>query len=316
MAPATYPELHVRDLVCRRSASVPAPQRRARLGARPRSGALRACRVRPRRASTRRTTRSSLGPAARRRPPGPAGRAAPAAGAAGGPRPRWGRIALVAGVAVLVLALLGGVGAWLYARNLDSDLARTDPFAEITGGRPGQDRRRRAEHPAGRQRLAGPGRAGRQARASGARTRSSSCTSRPTTGRPTWSPSPVTCTCTIPKSADADCGAGQRAKINAAFAFGGAAADRADRRVLHRRSDRPRDGDRLRRLQGGHRRPRRRRPEGRADRHVDPPAVPDVHQGHQPHGRRRGAGLRSGSASSSRTATSPGCGTSRSSCRR
>lgn len=42
----------------------------------------------------------------------------------------------MAGVAVLVLALLGGVGAWLYARNLNGDLARTDPFAEITGGRP------------------------------------------------------------------------------------------------------------------------------------------------------------------------------------
>jgi LCP family protein required for cell wall assembly len=52
------------------------------------------------------------------------------------PRPRWRRIGLVAGVAVLVLALLGGAGAWLYARNLDNDLARTDPFSEITGGRP------------------------------------------------------------------------------------------------------------------------------------------------------------------------------------
>ncbi|QDY11274.1 LytR family transcriptional regulator [Micromonospora sp. HM134] len=53
-----------------------------------------------------------------------------------GPRPRWGRIALVAGVSVLVLALLGGVGAWFYTRNLNDDLARTDPFSEITGGRP------------------------------------------------------------------------------------------------------------------------------------------------------------------------------------
>ncbi|MEU3456660.1 LCP family protein [Micromonospora sp. NPDC006766] len=53
-----------------------------------------------------------------------------------GPRPRWGRIALVAGAAVLVLALLGGAGAWFYARNLNDDLARTDPFSQITGGRP------------------------------------------------------------------------------------------------------------------------------------------------------------------------------------
>ena len=42
----------------------------------------------------------------------------------------------MAGIVVLVLALLGGIGAWLYARNLNNDLARTDPFAEITGGRP------------------------------------------------------------------------------------------------------------------------------------------------------------------------------------
>ena len=42
----------------------------------------------------------------------------------------------MAGVVVLVLALLGGLGAWFYARNLNDDLARTDPFSEITGGRP------------------------------------------------------------------------------------------------------------------------------------------------------------------------------------
>ncbi|HEX6969179.1 MAG TPA: LCP family protein [Micromonosporaceae bacterium] len=53
-----------------------------------------------------------------------------------GPRPRWGRIALVAGVAVLILALLGAGGIWLYAKGLDDDLKRTDPFSEITGGRP------------------------------------------------------------------------------------------------------------------------------------------------------------------------------------
>ncbi|MFG2165434.1 LCP family protein [Micromonospora chersina] len=73
-------------------------------------------------------------------PGGPTGPDGPGGGAGGpgrrGPRPRWGRIGLVAGVAVLVLALLGGAGAWLYARNLNGDLARTDPFSQITGGRP------------------------------------------------------------------------------------------------------------------------------------------------------------------------------------
>jgi LCP family protein required for cell wall assembly len=54
----------------------------------------------------------------------------------GKPKPKWGRIALVAGAVVLVLALLGVGGAWIYASNLDDDLARTDPFSEITGGRP------------------------------------------------------------------------------------------------------------------------------------------------------------------------------------
>ena len=51
-------------------------------------------------------------------------------------RPRWGRIALLAGIAVVVLGLLGGLGLWAYVNGLDDDLARTDPFSEITGGRP------------------------------------------------------------------------------------------------------------------------------------------------------------------------------------
>jgi LCP family protein required for cell wall assembly len=37
---------------------------------------------------------------------------------------------------VLALALLGGGGFALYAMGLNNDLARTDPFSEITGGRP------------------------------------------------------------------------------------------------------------------------------------------------------------------------------------
>ncbi|SCL68079.1 transcriptional attenuator, LytR family [Micromonospora eburnea] len=42
----------------------------------------------------------------------------------------------MAGAAVVVLALLAGAGVWFYARNLDDDLRRTDPFSEITDGRP------------------------------------------------------------------------------------------------------------------------------------------------------------------------------------
>ncbi len=53
-----------------------------------------------------------------------------------GRRPRWGRIALVGLLALLMIGLLGGFGAFLYANHLDSQISRTDPFAQITGGRP------------------------------------------------------------------------------------------------------------------------------------------------------------------------------------
>ena len=49
-------------------------------------------------------------------------------------RPRWGRIALVSLLALLLLAGLGTLGGWLYLNSLDP--ARTDPFAEIRGDRP------------------------------------------------------------------------------------------------------------------------------------------------------------------------------------
>jgi len=53
-----------------------------------------------------------------------------------GPRPRWGRIALVAGVALALLGLLGTGGAWLYVNKLDGNIGRTDPFSAIIDGRP------------------------------------------------------------------------------------------------------------------------------------------------------------------------------------
>jgi LCP family protein required for cell wall assembly len=52
------------------------------------------------------------------------------------PRPRWDRIALVAGLAVLLVALCGFGGAYLYAKSLNDKVGRTDPFSAITGGRP------------------------------------------------------------------------------------------------------------------------------------------------------------------------------------
>jgi LCP family protein required for cell wall assembly len=52
------------------------------------------------------------------------------------PRPRWGRIALVSGLALTLIVLLAGFGAYLYANHLDSQINKTDPFSQITGGRP------------------------------------------------------------------------------------------------------------------------------------------------------------------------------------
>ncbi|WP_088959747.1 LCP family protein [Micromonospora purpureochromogenes] len=157
------------------------------------------------------------GPGGPGTPPGPGGPGGPGRR---GPRPRWGRIGLVAGVAVLVLALLGGLGAWVYTDNLDKDLARTDPFSEITGGRPakavdgalnillvGSDSRD-PDAPVDTQ---------SQWRADTiivmhipADHKSAYLVSIP---RDLYVP--------IPESAGAECDSGRRAKINAAFAFGG-----------------------------------------------------------------------------------------------
>ena len=51
-------------------------------------------------------------------------------------RPRWGRIALVAGIAVIIFGLIAGISLYGYASGLDKDLKRTDAFSEITNGRP------------------------------------------------------------------------------------------------------------------------------------------------------------------------------------
>jgi len=50
--------------------------------------------------------------------------------------PRWGRILLVLGAAALALAVLASGGAWVYYNALSNDIERTDPFSSITGGRP------------------------------------------------------------------------------------------------------------------------------------------------------------------------------------
>jgi LCP family protein required for cell wall assembly len=66
-------------------------------------------------------------------PPRGPGRGGPTRGR---PRPRWGRIALVLGLVVLLIAGVAGAGAFLYYQSLDSDLQRADAFSQVKGERP------------------------------------------------------------------------------------------------------------------------------------------------------------------------------------
>jgi LCP family protein required for cell wall assembly len=50
-----------------------------------------------------------------------------------GRRPRWGRILLVALAVLVLIAGAGLVSSYLWVKNVDNDLKRTDPFAQLTG---------------------------------------------------------------------------------------------------------------------------------------------------------------------------------------
>jgi LCP family protein required for cell wall assembly len=80
--------------------------------------------------------RASVGGSQPGGPNGPGGRPPTGTPYRGKRRPRWGRIALVGLLALALVGLLGGFGAYLYASHLDSQVNRTDPFSQITGGRP------------------------------------------------------------------------------------------------------------------------------------------------------------------------------------
>ncbi|SCE71265.1 cell envelope-related function transcriptional attenuator common domain-containing protein [Micromonospora viridifaciens] len=126
----------------------------------------------------------------------------------------------MAGVTVLVLALLGGVGAWFYARNLDDDLARTDPFSEITGGRP-------AKKVDGALNILLAGTDSRDPdapmdKAGEWRADTLILMHVPADHKRAYLVSiPRDLYVPIPESAGASCDSGSRNKINAAFAFGG-----------------------------------------------------------------------------------------------
>ncbi len=158
------------------------------------------------------------GPGGPRGPVGPggAGRGQPPRGR----RPHWRRIALVTGIAVLVLALIGGTGAWFYARSLDNNMARTDPFSEITGGRPAK-----AVNGALNILLVGTDSRDPDApmdRAGEWRADTIIVMHIPADHQEAYLVSiPRDLYVPIPESAGADCDSGQRRKINAAFAFGG-----------------------------------------------------------------------------------------------
>ncbi|TCB92716.1 LytR family transcriptional regulator [Micromonospora zingiberis] len=153
-------------------------------------------------------------------PRGPLGPGGPGSVPPRGRRPRWRRIALVAGVIVLALALIGGGGAWFYARSLDKNLARTDPFSEITGGRP-------AKSVDGALNILMVGTDSRDPdapmdRAGEWRADTIIVMHIPADHEQAYLVSiPRDLYVPIPESAGADCGSGQRRKINAAFAFGG-----------------------------------------------------------------------------------------------
>ena len=133
---------------------------------------------------------------------------------------RWGRIALLAGLAVLIIAVIAGISLFGYAQGLDKDLKRTNAFEGLTADRPakaiegtqnillvGSDSR----DPDAKDDGAGKWRADTLILMHiPADHKSAQLVSIP---RDLW--------VVIPRSNDAKCGDGSRAKINAAFAFGG-----------------------------------------------------------------------------------------------
>ena len=154
-------------------------------------------------------------------PPPPRGPGRPGQPYKGGKaKPKWRRIALLAGIAVVIIAVIAGISLYGYAQGLDKDLKRTDAFSEITGDRPGKT-------VSGAQNILLVGSDSRdpdakedQANAWRADTlivmhipadhNSAQLVSIP---RDLW--------VTIPSSNSAPCDSGSRAKINASFAFGG-----------------------------------------------------------------------------------------------
>ncbi|OJF13847.1 LytR family transcriptional attenuator [Couchioplanes caeruleus] len=135
-------------------------------------------------------------------------------------KPRWGRIAMVAGAAIIVIGLFAGISLYGYANGLNKDLKRTDAFSELTNGRP-------AKTVDGALNLLLVGSDSRDPDA----IKESSSAWRADTMIIMHIPAnhksaqlvsiPRDLWVQVPESNNADCNTGSRAKINAAFAFGG-----------------------------------------------------------------------------------------------
>lgn len=127
---------------------------------------------------------------------------------------------MVVAAVLVVLGLVGAAGAWAYMRSLDNDLARTDPFSELTGGRPPQ-----AVNGALNILLVGSDSRDPDApvdRASQWRADTIIVMHIPSSQDRAYLVSiPRDLYVPIPDGANAECGSGNRGKINAAFAFGG-----------------------------------------------------------------------------------------------
>ncbi len=138
----------------------------------------------------------------------------------GKPKPRWGRIALVAGILIVVGSIIAAISLYGYASGLDKDLKRTDAFADITNGRP-------AKTVDGAVNILIVGSDSRDPDASDA----SASKWRADTLMIMHIPAdhhtaqivsiPRDLWVQVPSANNANCDSGSRAKINASFAFGG-----------------------------------------------------------------------------------------------
>jgi LCP family protein required for cell wall assembly len=153
-------------------------------------------------------------------PRGPGGGRGPGEPYRGRRRPRRGRIALVAGVVLVVGGLIAAISLYGYTSGLNKDLKRTDAFSELTNGRP-------AKTVAGALNILIVGSDSRDPEA----TNSGANAWRADTMMIMHIPAdhktaqivsiPRDLWVQIPSADNAACGTGSRAKINASFAFGG-----------------------------------------------------------------------------------------------